>query len=251
MRDNGLTEAARAVMGDPVWYAITNKANAPREADVYVYDVIGDYGVTAGAFTQALGDLDVDTINLKLNSPGGCVFDGVAIYNALKLHPARVNVTVDALAASAASFIAMAGDTVHMARGAELMIHEAHSKGYGDAREFKALVEKLERQGDKIAGFYAERAGGDVGAWREAMRAETWYSGEEAVAAGLADTHGDPVKPSPAVRLAFDLSGFTYAGRADAPGPAPMLDSAPCADDTRAGDPFSAFISALSGGGPQ
>lgn len=252
---------ARAVENRTAWYSITNKATEPRHAEVYVYDVIGDYGVAASDFVKALDELDVDTIALKLNSPGGDVFDGVAIHNALKQHPARVEVTVDALAASAASFIAMAGDSVHMARGAELMIHEAHALEAGDARTFTAMAERLERIGDKIAGFYAERAGGEVDTWRAAMRQETWYSGEEAVAAGLADTHGDPPKKLTAPRAEFDLSGFAHAGRATAPAPvipaplpvipAPLLDSAPSADDTSADDPFGAFISALSGGGHQ
>ena len=230
------------MLTNPGWYSIANKASAPREADVYIYDVIGDYGVTASEFVKALAELDVDTINLKLNSPGGDVFDGVAIHNALKSHPATVNVTVDALAASAASFIAMAGDTIHMARGAELMIHEAHAIEAGDAKTFTAMAERLERIGDKIAGFYAERAGGDTSQWRDAMRVETWYSGEEAVSARLADSHGDPPKVVKPVAASFDLSGFTYAGRAAAPAPVPD----PVADDV---DTFASFIHALSGGG--
>lgn len=237
--------AVEAVGRGTAWYSISNKASAPREADVYVYDVIGEYGVTAAAFAQEIAALDVDAINLKLNSPGGDVFDGVAIHNALKSHPARVNVTVDALAASAASFIAMAGDTIHMARGAELMIHEAHALEAGDATAFTAMAARLERIGDKIAGFYAERAGGDVAQWRAAMRKESWYSGQEAVDARLADSHDDPpkVKLIP-VGNTFDLTGFTYAGRDAAPPPVVPMACAPAAEP----DPFESFISALGGG---
>ncbi len=229
------------------WYSITNKASAPRVAEAYIYDVIGDYGVTAGAFAQEINDLDVDTLNLKINSPGGEVFDGVAIYNAIKNHPATVNVTVDGLAASAASFIAMAGDTVHMARGAELMIHNAHGMCIGESRDLRSLADQLDRIGDKIAGFYAERTGSDVGQWRTAMQAETWYTGQEAVAALLADTTDDPptgVKPAArAHNLSVFADIFLRKCRADA--------------HARVGErgpevsPFDQFLSDLTKGGHQ
>lgn len=234
------------------WYSIVMRAPAaePRTADVFIYDEIGYMGVTASDFARELAALDVDTIHLKINSPGGEVFDGVAIHNALKNHPAKVAVTVDALAASAASFIAMAGDTVHMARGSQMMIHNAHGLCIGDENDMEALVARLRSIGDTIASFYSERAGGDVAQWRAVMAAETWYTGEEAVAAGLADTFDDPPKaaaktPAPM----WDLSIFTHAGRAEAPAPAPITPAP--AVDSRPEDPFSAFVAQLSGGGHQ
>ncbi len=236
--------------GRPDWYSIVNKADA-RAADVYIYDEIGYYGVTASDFTKEIAALDVDTIKLKINSPGGEVFDGVAIHNALKSHPARVAVTVDALAASAASFIAMVGDTVHMARGSQLMIHEASGMAIGNAADMIDLAGKLERVGDVIASFYSERAGGDTAQWRAAMAKETWYTGEEAVAAGLADTFDDPpraVSFAPTNESPWDLSIFRYAGRSAAP--APVTDTAPAVDRAPE-DLFGAFLAQLSGGGHQ
>ncbi len=234
------------------WYSITNKASEPRVADAYIYDVIGDFGITAGAFAQEINDLDVDTLNLKINSPGGEVFDGVAIYNAIKNHPATVNITIDGLAASAASFIAMAGDTVHMARGAELMIHEAHGMTIGNSVDMRQMAEQLERIGDKIAGFYAERAGGDDETWREAMRAETWYTGQEAVAARLADTTDDPPakggkKPAPRQHnLSVFANIFLHKSRSEAPDPKP-LEKIPADMPS----PFDQFLSDLTKGGHQ
>lgn len=238
--------------GRPDWYSITclDHRAGGRSADVFIYDEIGYMGVTASDFAREIAALDVDTIHLKINSPGGECFDGIAIHNAIKNHPATVNVTVDALAASAASFIAMAGDTVHMARGSQMMIHNAHGLIIGDEDDAEALTARLRTIGDTVASFYSERAGGDIAQWRAVMKAETWYTGEEAVAAGLADTFDDPPKaaaktPAPM----WDLSFFTYAGRAAAPDPAPITPAP--AVDSRPEDPFGAFVAQLSGGGHQ
>lgn len=242
--------------GRPDWYRITNSNDGT--ADVYIYDEIGYYGVSASEFAQELDKTNASTINLRINSPGGDVFDGVAIYNALKAHPATVAVTVDGLAASAASYIAMAGDTIAMARGAEMMIHEASGICIGNAVDMRDLAERLDKIGDKIAGFYAERAGGNVTDWRERMMAETWYNGEEAVAAGLADTHGDPVKgekggDEKAPENSWDLTIFAHAGRANAP--APIIPSTSGDDvppvEAQEPNPFASFVSALSKGGHQ
>ena len=167
------------------WYRIENKADD--SATVYVYDSIGEWGITADVFVRDLAALKVGTVNLRINSPGGQVFDAVAIYNALTEHSAKVNVTVDGLAASAASFVAMAGDTVTMGFGSQMMIHEAQGLALGNAEDMRSMAEILDRVSDSIAGFYAARAGGEVADWRERMRAETWYSAQEAVDAGLAD----------------------------------------------------------------
>lgn len=211
------------------WCRITvNKADATEDtsaADVMLYDEIGFWGTTAQDFVRQVGALDVETLNVKINSPGGEVYDGIAIMNALRDHPATVNVTVDGLAASAASFIAMAGDTITMNHNSEMMIHDASGLVIGgpdDMAEFGAYLNKVS---DNIASVYAERAGGTVADWRAVMKAETWYSAQEAVDAGLADrvaeAKSDEEKPS----NRFDLSIFNYAGRGHAPAPANMHGS--------------------------
>ena len=105
------------------WFKIEAKAKS-REAKVYLYDVIGGWETSAKGFVDQVAALKVDTIKLHINSPGGNSYDGIAIYNTLRDHDARVVATVDGIAASAASIVAMAADEVVMAPGTEMMIHE-------------------------------------------------------------------------------------------------------------------------------
>lgn len=166
-------------------------------AELFMLDEIGYFGITAADFTRELAALDVGTINLHISSPGGGVFDGVAIFNRLREHPAKVHVTVDGIAASIASVIAMAGDTVTMGRGAQLMIHCASGVVLGqaiDLRKMADILDKLDR--DTIATAYADRAGGTVAHWLDLMAKEQWFSDHEAVAAGLADAVMGAARPS-------------------------------------------------------
>jgi len=211
-----------------------NAATATEPAELYLYDEIGFWGICAADVAAALSSLRGSDLHLKVNSPGGDVFDGVAIYNTLLAYPGKVTVTVDGLAASSASLIAMAGDQVVMSRASQMMIHDASGLVIGNAADMYQYAEVLDKVSDMIAGTYADRAGGEVTAWRDIMRAETWYAPDEAVAAGLADAvlprRGDgqddeepeeepetaPRKPAMAT---WDLSGFRHLGRDAAPTP--------------------------------
>lgn len=213
-----------------------------RAAVIRLYDPIdswgGEWGVSAKEFVAALDQLPdfIDEIRLHINSPGGDVFDGIAILNALRAHDARVVAVVDGLAASAASFIAAGADELVMARNTELMIHDAWGLCVGNADDMIAMAEMLGRLSDNIASVYADKAGGTVADWRAAMAAETWYTAEEAVAAGLAD-RVDTRKATGDAKDRFDLSIYTYAGRAAAPPPQrpePEASTSPV-DDTPAG----------------
>lgn len=217
------------------WYKIDKIRNlgpaGGRAVDVFIYDEIGYYGITAQQFATELAGLDVDTINLRLNSPGGEVFDGIAIFNVLRGHRARVNVTVDGLAASIASVIAMAGDSIEMGRGSRMMIHDAHGLALGDAATMRELADLLDQESDNIAGFYASRAGGKADGWREKMRATTWYTAEEAVAAGLADrVVPDPAPADDVPRNSWDLRMFGEPSPVDSRRPEPVATHRP---DTR------------------
>jgi len=200
---------AEALAGKRDWFRIEAKAN---ETEISIYDEIGWFGVTASQFTRELALISTPAINLHLNSPGGDVFDGIAIYNALKAHKATVNVVVDSIAASIASVIAMAGDTITMARGSMMMIHEPFAFVIGDSRDMRKAGESLDLMGDSIAGIYQARAGGDAEQWRAAMAEETWYSAEDAVKAGLADAVG----AEQAAKNTFDLSIFRNGPRPEA-----------------------------------
>lgn len=198
------------------WYKVENKASTT--ADIYLYDEIGGYGIDASEFIGELNDIKAENLNVHINSVGGEVYQGFAIYQALKDHSANVTITVDALAASIASVIAMAGDKVVMARNSEMMIHDGMVMTMGNASELRKTVDMLDRVSNNIASVYAERSGvGTAETWRESMLAETWYSAEEAVAAGLADE----VAPTTVrkARNAAELRVFNYAGRKFAPKP--------------------------------
>lgn len=207
------------------WYRIDNRAGS-REAQVHLYDEIGYWGTSASDFVAEIGDLDVDTITLYINSPGGEVYDGITIYNALRRHKATVNVVVDGLAASAASFIAQAGDTRTMSRNATMMIHDASTIVWGDAAELTRVVEQLEKCSQNIADIYAQRCGKDAGYWRDLMREETWFDATEAVEFGLADAvegADSEEESSEPAQAPWNLSIYRYAKRADAPAPGTVV----------------------------
>jgi ATP-dependent protease ClpP protease subunit len=211
------------------WYRITN-AIGTGPAQIHIYDEIGYWGITASDFIRELSSLNATTIDLHINSPGGEIFDGIAIMNALRSHPATVTTYVDSLAASIASVIAMAGDRVVMAPRSQLMIHDGSGLCIGNAADMRKTAELLDRQSDNIAAVYAERAGGTVEEWRARMTVETWYTAAEAVEAGLADEISSSQSPADdnSPNNLWDLSIFAYAGRAEAPPPVPVA-TAPAA----------------------
>lgn len=193
-------------------------------ATLRLYDPIdswgGEWGVSAKEFTRALDALPDDTaeIRLHINSPGGEVFEAVTILNNLRRHRARVVAIVDGLAASAASFLAAGADELIMGRNSELMIHDAWGLCVGNAGDMRDIAGRLDALSDNIASIYASKADGSTEEWRAAMLAETWYSADEAVAAGLADVVESGVEPDEALNR-FDLSAFKHAGRNEAPAP--------------------------------
>ncbi len=201
------------------WFEIKNKS--AKSTDLYIYDEIGFWGTSAQDFVDQLKEVDTGQINLHINSPGGEIFDGLAIYNALKQHKASVTTYVDALAASAASFIAMAGDEVVMARNGVLMIHDGIGIVFGNAEDMRDTATILDKMSDNIADIYAQRAGESVSHWRDYMKAETWFSAFEARDAGLADTVLDEDnEEAEEATNKWDLSLFNYGGKKFAPSPA-------------------------------
>ncbi|HEX7134358.1 MAG TPA: head maturation protease, ClpP-related [Iamia sp.] len=171
---------------------MANSATA-RRTIVDIYGEIGFYGATADEFVAALREVDADEIELHLSSPGGDVFEGLAIYQALLDHPAFIDVQIDSLAASIASVIAQAGDRITIAGNAQMMIHDAIGWCNGQAIDMRTTADLLDRASDNIAAVYAERSDrGTPKSWRKAMVADglmgTWFGAQEAVDIGLADT---------------------------------------------------------------
>ncbi len=169
----------------PTWYAVNAKAGSP--AEVMIYDEIGMFGITAEQFVKDFKAIDAKQIDLRLNTPGGEVFDSTAIYNAIESHPAHVVVHIDGLAASAGSFIAMAGDEVRMAENAYLMIHNAHGGAFGESADMRKVADVLDTMSGNIAGMYAKKTGKSETYWRELMNQETWFTADSAMEAGLID----------------------------------------------------------------
>ena len=199
------------------WYRIDNKAGEP--AALYIFDEINPmWGIGAQEVVDQLKTLDVAQLDVHINSPGGNVFDGIAIMNALRNHRANITVKVDGLAASIASVIAMAGNSIVMSLGSQMMVHNPSGFAMGDAKTMRELADTLDKSRASIASIYADRAGGTVDAWGTAMDAETWYTAQEAVDAGLADKIDDSSHAED-IAAKFDLSIFNHAGRAAAPDP--------------------------------
>lgn len=217
------------------WFRIENSADDEDSTDVYVYQSIGGwFGMWAEDFISELKQVSTSKINLRLNSPGGSVFDGIAIANAIRSHPASVTVYVDSLAASIASVIALAGDRVVMMPQSQFMVHNASGACYGDATEMTKMADLLDKQSRNIAEAYAQHTGGSLADWQQYMADETWFTAEEALAVGLADevmpmrpktedadTDAEPEPASAMAQMsrAWDLSMYTYAGRNAAPAP--------------------------------
>ncbi|WP_169712168.1 head maturation protease, ClpP-related [Paracoccus contaminans] len=187
------------------WYAIRARATG---AEVAIYDEIGAYGVSAKGFLAELGALPEGTpIDLRLNSPGGSVFDAVAIFNALKRHAGTVTVWIDGIAASAASYVAMAGDEIVMPENAFLMIHDPAGLVMGTAADMRAMAEALDKVGGSLAAGYAAKSGRPADEIAALMAAETWLDASEALALGFADRLAEPVR----IAARFDVGRFRNA----------------------------------------
>ena len=184
------------------WYDFRAQA---RGAEIVIYDEIGAFGIPAKAFLDELKALGpVAELTVRINSPGGSVFDGVAIYNALKRHDAAITVWIDGIAASIASMIAMAGDEVVMPENAMLVLHDPSGLVAGTAADMRAMAEALDRMKAGMVAAYRDKSGRDDAEIEALMRAETWLSAQEAVALGLADRVEQPVR----MAAHFDLSRF-------------------------------------------
>jgi ATP-dependent protease ClpP protease subunit len=139
-------------LGNRSWFRIENRpaveggsgGNVSPSTDIYLYDAIGEWGVTAQDFVDALRGVVTGTITMYVNCEGGEVFDGLAIYEALRRHPANVTAFVDGIAASAASFVVMAADRIVMAERARMMIHDAHGIAMGNARDMRSMADLLD-----------------------------------------------------------------------------------------------------------
>lgn len=173
------------------WYSIEAKADG-KSAKINIYEQIGksfwsNDGIGAKEFVKDLDALDVDEIQLHINSPGGNAFEGNTIYNALKQHKAKVIVTVDGIAASIASVIVMAGDHVRMPENAMMMIHDPLGFVLGNASVMRKQADALDKIKQSIVAAYMTRSTEERSKIEDMMARETWLSAQEAVDIGFAD----------------------------------------------------------------
>jgi ATP-dependent Clp endopeptidase proteolytic subunit ClpP len=174
------------------------QAKGKKEVDIYIYEEIGAGWLGGISAKQFAGELkkagDPEQINLRINSPGGSVFDGIAIYNELRRHKARVVVDIDGLAASIASVVAMAGDEIRMAENALLMIHDPWTVVGGSAAELRETADMMDKVKDSLVSTYGKQTGLEESEISDLMAAETWMSADEAMERGFISAVTEEVK---------------------------------------------------------
>lgn len=177
----------RLVQGRPLRLSPWAEAGGD-EATIYLYDAIGGwFGITAADFVRDLQGITASTIHLRINSPGGGVFEAEAMQTALQQHPARIIAHIDGLAASAAGFVALAADEIEMADGAFFMIHNAWGVAVGDAAEMLDYAAMLEKMDANLVRDYRRKTGHSAERIATWMQAETWLSAADALELGFVD----------------------------------------------------------------
>ena len=184
------------------WYNIQNKAG--ESADIYIFDEIGTYGVTAQDFISEIKGLKDMPINLRINSLGGDVFDGMAMYNVIKRREAKTTVYIEGIAASIATIIALGADEVIMAENSLFMIHNAWGGTSGEAKDMRKTAETLDKITSELTDIYVKKTGLSYDALAEMMDEESWLNAQEAFDLGFIDTISDSIK----VAAKYDVSKF-------------------------------------------
>lgn len=184
-----------------------------QDGELVLYGFVGEtyfeQGFTSQEVLNALAELGRDAdVTVRMNSGGGYVHEGLAIYNALVAHKGKVTVQVDSIVASSASLIAMAGDHIVMKAGSLMMIHDPSGVTFGTAEDHEKTRVALDKMGEAFAGIYAERSGKDASSVRASMKEEIWLGADEAVAEGYAD-EAEAAKAKPAA--AFDFRMYAHA----------------------------------------
>ena len=178
------------------WLSYQPRASVHEPAVLQIFDQIGEdwfggSGVSAKAFSQAMQDVGPGPLVVEINSPGGNVWDGLAIYNMLRGRQAPVTTRVVGIAASIASIIALAGDTVEIADAALIMIHDPSGMVAGSSEDMRKMADALDQHAEVLAGIYRKKTGRSIESIRAVMKAETWFTADEAIQFGLANRHTD------------------------------------------------------------
>jgi ATP-dependent Clp endopeptidase proteolytic subunit ClpP len=188
----------------PDWYRI-EASSSDDAAEVIIYDAIGWPFNDAGEFVRAVSAIDARQLIVRINSPGGDVFDAMAIYNALRSHKSRVITRIESLAASAASFVVLAGKEVQAYPNAMIMIHEPWVVAAGNQHDLRDIADVLEKINTNMVDVYAQNSNIGKREMRDLLRAETWFTASEAKERGFVDT----ILDGKGAKAEFDLSVFS------------------------------------------
>ena len=184
------------------WYDFQNKAEV---VEISIYDEIGDYGTSAKQFIEDLKSVGSKDITIRMNSVGGSVFVGLAIYNVLRSHQGYVKVKIEGLSASIASIIALAGDDIEMAENGFFMIHNPFGKSMGGADDMRKTADLLDKIKQELINIYANKTQLSEETISSMMDEETWLTSQEAKEMGFIDGITEPIK----IAASFDFSKFT------------------------------------------
>ena len=185
----------------PDWYKIEAKDD-DNNAEIIIYDVVGWPYIDAFDLIRNLGTIKAKNIRVRINAPGGDVFDGVAIFNALKEHPAHVTTKIEGLAASIASIIALAGDEVQAHKNAMYMVHDPWVLAAGNQYDLREIADILGKIGGNMLDIYYDKSNIGKRELKQMMKDETWFTAAEAKDRGLIDT----ILDTGAAKAKFDLS---------------------------------------------
>jgi ATP-dependent Clp endopeptidase proteolytic subunit ClpP len=183
------------------WYEINNGVDV---TDVYLFNDIGTFGISAQSFVEEIKEYEEKELAIHINSLGGEVFDGMAIYSIIQRRKAKTTVYIEGIAASIASVIALAADEVIMSENSLLMIHNAWGGSSGDASEMRKQADVLDKISNEIAEIYVKKTHLPYDEIIRMMGEETWLTAEEAVAMGFVDSISEPIK----VAAKYDVSKF-------------------------------------------
>jgi len=172
-------------MAKKSWFEIKNQGEIP---ELFIYDEIGIWGVSAKRFIEGVKALNTKKLTLHINSPGGDVFDGIAIYNYLKNSDIEITVKIEGIAASIASIIALCGDDIQMAENSMMMIHNPWGALWGESGDMRHMADVLDKIKEQIITSYVRKSGKDAETIDNMMSQETWLTAKEAKEFGLIDS---------------------------------------------------------------
>lgn len=208
-----IAEMYKKPLDQPDWYKIENISD--EEAEVFIYSYIGWPFNDAGDFAKALSAMKQSKITVRVNSPGGDALDGVAMFNAIKAHPSKIITRIEALAASAASYIAVAGQEKQAYKNTMIMIHEPMVGVAGNQHELRGVADILTQLNENMIDMYADNTNVGKRDLKAMLKAETWMTAKQAKEKGFIDTI---IEAGSSAHAAFDLSMFAnYPGGKTAP----------------------------------